>query len=142
MLQNGKIAHFINGKLASTKGKVKNVGDVIIDGFGIGDISTEVIAEREMLGRDGAIIITSTYSPITKKIVGKVQINIIGSLSKEDKKQAEELIVTTMASIMDTETFEGLKDFQNRARTVIRKKIFKTFNKEPMIIVSLNQVQN
>ncbi|BAP00807.1 hypothetical protein MCAL160_0059 [Mycoplasmopsis californica HAZ160_1] len=142
LLQNGKIAHFINGKLASTKGKVKNVGDVIIDGFGIGDISTEVIAEREMLGRDGAIIITSTYSPITKKIVGKVQINIIGSLSKEDKKQAEELIVTTMASIMDTETFEGLKDFQNRARTVIRKKIFKTFNKEPMIIVSLNQVQN
>ncbi|WP_029608481.1 MBL fold metallo-hydrolase RNA specificity domain-containing protein [Mycoplasma simbae] len=142
LLQNGKIAHFIDGKLASTKGKVKGVGDVIIDGFGIGDISTEVIAEREILGRDGAVIVTTTYNPATKKIVGKVQINIVGSLDKNDKKEAEELIISTIANLLDTEKFDGLKDFQNRARHVVRKKIFKTFNKEPMIIVSLNQANS
>ncbi|MBU4691603.1 ribonuclease J [Mycoplasma sp. ES3225-GEN-MYC] len=139
LLQNGKIAHFINGKLSSTKGKIKGIGDVIIDGFGIGDISTEVIAEREILGRDGAIIITSTYNSNTKKLTGRTQINIIGAISKEDKKEAEELIISTIVSLLETEEFEGLKDFQNRARHVIRKRIFKTFNKEPMIIVSLNQ---
>ncbi|MCS4536959.1 ribonuclease J [Mycoplasma sp. CSL7475-4] len=139
LLQNGKVAHFINGKLSSTKGKIKGVGDVIIDGFGIGDISTEVIAEREILGRDGAIIITSTFNPTTKKLTGKLQINMIGSISKDDKKDAEQLIILTLANLIDTEEFDGLKDFQNRSRHVIRKKIFKTFNKEPMIIVSLNQ---
>ncbi|MCT4469489.1 ribonuclease J [Mycoplasma sp. HS2188] len=139
LLQNGKVAHFIDGKLSSTKGKIKGVGDVIIDGFGIGDISTEVIAEREILGRDGAIIITSTFNPTTKKLTGKLQINMIGSISKDDKKDAEQLIILTLANLIDTEEFDGLKDFQNRSRHVIRKKIFKTFNKEPMIIVSLNQ---
>ncbi|QBF34873.1 ribonuclease J [Mycoplasmopsis phocirhinis] len=139
LLQNGKIAHFIDGKLSSTKGKIKGVGDVIIDGFGIGDISTEVIAEREILGRDGAIIITSAFDSTSKKLTGKLQINMIGSIPKDDKKDAEQLITLTMANLIDTEEFEGLKDFQNRARHVIRKKVFKTFNKEPMIIVSLNQ---
>ncbi|TQC51587.1 ribonuclease J [Mycoplasmopsis mucosicanis] len=140
LLQNGKIAHFVNGKLASTKGKIKGVGDVIIDGFGIGDISTEVIAEREVLGRDGAIIITTSFNSATKKIVGKVNINIVGSLAKQDKKNAEELIISVLSNLMDTEKFDGLKDFQNKARHIVKKRIFKTFNKEPMVIVSLNKI--
>ncbi|VEU60518.1 putative hydrolase [Mycoplasmopsis bovigenitalium] len=137
ILQNGKIAHFIDGKLSSTSGKIKEIGDVIIDGYGIGDISTEVIAEREVLGRDGVIIITANFDPTIKKITGKVHINIVGSLSKNDKKEAENLILRTIASVLDDEVFEGLKDFQNRTRQVLRKRIFKVFNKEPLIIVSL-----
>ncbi|MCK5946027.1 MAG: ribonuclease J, partial [Mycoplasmataceae bacterium] len=49
VLLNGKIAYIKDGKLASQKARVKKYGDVIIDGFGVGDISREVIRERQTL---------------------------------------------------------------------------------------------
>ncbi|VEU76993.1 MBL fold metallo-hydrolase RNA specificity domain-containing protein [Mycoplasmopsis columbina] len=140
LLQNGKIAHFINGKLASTKGKVKEIGETIIDGFGIGDISSEVITERELLGRDGVILVSGLYNSKTKLITSKLQINFVGVIDKENKKEAQEIIKASLAKILDTDQFDGLKDFQNRARQVIKRKIFKTFDKEPMVIVSLVQM--
>lgn len=140
ILQNGKIAHFIDGKLASTNGKVKEVGDTIIDGFGIGDISSEVIAEREMLGREGVILITSLYNSKTKKLTGKLQINYVGVISKEDKKATTELIKSTISNILTTESFNGLRDIQERLRRQIRKRIFKVMDKEPVIIVTFNNI--
>lgn len=141
ILQNGKIAHFINGKLSSTNGKVKEVGDTIIDGFGIGDISSEVIAEREILGREGVILISALYNSKTKKLEGKLQVNYVGVITKEEKKSTTELIKSIISNILLTETFTGIKDIQERTRKVIRKKIFKIMDKEPMVIVTFTGVQ-
>lgn len=140
VMQNGKIAHFINGKFATSKGKIKEIGDTIIDGFGVGDISTEVLNERDILGREGVIIVSSQYNPKKKTLVGKLQVNFLGVIDKEDKKQATELIKVTLMRLIETKKFEGMKDFQNSARSAIRKKVFKTFDKEPMVVVSFNQV--
>ncbi|OAB49209.1 MBL fold metallo-hydrolase RNA specificity domain-containing protein [Mycoplasmopsis gallinarum] len=140
LIQNGKVVHFVNDELLSTKGKVKEVGDTIIDGFGVGDISNEVINEREMLGRDGVVLISCLYNPKNKLLTGKMQINFVGVIDKEEKKEAQDLIKSTILKLIESETFDGLKDFQNRARHMIRKKMFKSFDKEPMVIVSLNQI--
>ena len=43
ILMNGRVAHFQNGELASQNNYIKRFGDVIIDGFGVGDVSEEVI---------------------------------------------------------------------------------------------------
>ncbi|QSF13398.1 ribonuclease J [Mycoplasma sp. Mirounga ES2805-ORL] len=137
VVQNGKIIHFIDGKLASTNGKIKNIGDTIIDGFGIGDISTEVIAERENLGRDGVILVSTQYNQKTKKLVGKLHVNYVGVIDKVEKQEATDIIKSTILKILEEENFDGLRDFQNKVRHVLRKKIYKTFEKEPMVIVSL-----
>ncbi|WP_027334977.1 MBL fold metallo-hydrolase RNA specificity domain-containing protein [Mycoplasmopsis felifaucium] len=140
VLQNGQVVHIMNGKIISYKGKVKEVGDVIIDGFGVGDISTEVINEREVLGREGVILVTSRYNPKTKLLVGKMQVNYVGSIDKDEKKEATELIKTTITNLIDTKKFEGIKDLQNQCRSSIRKKIFKSYNKEPIVVVSFIQI--
>lgn len=140
IMQNGKIAHFIDGKLASLNGKIKEVGDLIIDGYGIGDISTEVITEREMLGREGVIMISFLYNSKTKKPYGKLQINHIGVVTKEEKKIVNDLIKSLIVNILSTETFSGLREIQERIRTVVRKKIYKSLDKEPMVIVTLNNI--
>ena len=69
-----------------------------------------------------------------------MQVNFLGVIDKEDKKQATELIKVTLMRLIETKKFEGMKDFQNLARSAIRKKVFKTFDKEPMVVVSFNQV--
>ena len=76
VLQNGKIAQFEGNKLISQKGKIANVGDIIIDGFGVDDISKEVILEREILVRDGVIIISILIDKKSKQIYDKFGMNI------------------------------------------------------------------
>ncbi|MBZ4212715.1 ribonuclease J [Mycoplasma sp. U97] len=137
VMQNGQVAHFDDEKLVSFKGKVKEVNDVIVDGLGVGDISTEVINEREVLGREGVLLVSARYDSNKKKIIGKLQISTVGLIAKEEKKQAQDLVKSTIANLMDTKKFEGVKDIQNTCRQAIRRKIFKTFNKEPIVVISL-----
>ncbi|WP_027120816.1 MBL fold metallo-hydrolase RNA specificity domain-containing protein [Mycoplasmopsis lipofaciens] len=140
LLQNGRVIHIANGKLNGARGKIKEIGDTIIDGFGIGDISSEVISEREALGREGVILVSSQYNPKSKLLIGKTQINFIGVIDKELKKEATDFVKSVLLKLIETETFEGIRDFQNKARHLIRKKFFKSFDKEPMVIVTLTQI--
>lgn len=141
VLQNGQVAHFDNGKLGSYKRKIKEVGDVIVDGFGVGDINTEVLNEREVLGREGVVLVAIRYNPIKKKIVGKVQINTVGVISKEEKSEANDLIKATLLNVIEGKKFESLREFQNVCRQAIRKRIFKVFSKEPIVVVSAVSTQ-
>lgn len=64
--------YFDNGKFGLYKRKIKEVGDVIVDGFGVGDINMEVFNECEVLGCEGVVLVVIRYNLIKKKIVGKV----------------------------------------------------------------------
>ncbi|UUD37170.1 putative hydrolase [Mycoplasmopsis californica] len=134
--QNGKIHHFINGVLSSSKGKIPDIGDAIIDGFGIGDVSTEVIKEREVIGQNGVIAIALLFSNATKEIVGDININYYGVISKSQKKTIDEFIKSIIIQTLTEETFLGIKEAQERIRRIVRKKIFKITDKEPMVVVT------
>ncbi|WP_027334023.1 ribonuclease J [Mycoplasma elephantis] len=134
--QNGKIHHFINGVLSSSKGKISEIGDAIIDGFGIGDVSTEVIKEREIIGQNGVIAISLLFSNATKNIIGDININYLGVISKSQKKLADELIKSIITQTLNEESFAKIKDAQERIRRVVRKRIFKITDKEPMVVVT------
>ncbi|EFF41684.1 ribonuclease J [Mycoplasmopsis alligatoris] len=138
LLQNGKIAHFVDDKLFSVNGRVKPVGDTIIDGFGVGDISAEVISERETLGREGVILISVLYNPKSKELLGKIQINYIGVIDKEEKKEISETINSIIIQVIRNEQFNGLRDLQEKLRKTIRKKVFKLTDKEPMVSLTFN----
>ncbi|TNK96001.1 ribonuclease J, partial [Mycoplasmopsis pullorum] len=138
VLQNGKIAHFLNGKLFSTNGRIKPCGDTIIDGFGVGDISTEVISERELLGREGLVIVSLIFNSRTKEIDSNIKTNYIGVIGREDKAEIDKLIKSVIIQVTQDEQFKGLKDLQERLRKVIRKKIYKIYDKEPMVAITFN----
>lgn len=134
--QNGKVFHFIDGKLASQKAKIKEIGDVIIDGFGNGDVSTEVIREREIIGKDGLVTIGILFSNQSKKIVGNINVNFAGVVSRAQKTELTTFIKSNIAQIIKEETFSGVREIQERIRKFIRKRIFKLTDKEPMVIVT------
>ncbi|QCZ36837.1 ribonuclease J [Mycoplasma nasistruthionis] len=137
VLLNGKIGHFIDNKLFSHNGKVKEVGNTIIDGFGIGDISSEVIAEREALGREGVIIINGVYSPKTKKIIGQLHITYLGVIDKPEQPETNKLIKTVILDVLKTKGFPNMRELNERVRKTIRKKIFKVTDKDPLIALTL-----
>ncbi|AKA50085.1 hydrolase [Mycoplasmopsis gallinacea] len=139
-LSNGRIAHFVDGKLFSTNGKVKPVGDLIIDGFGVGDISSEVISEREALGREGVVIINSIYSPKTKKIISNLHINYIGVIDESDKDKIDTLVKETIIKVFQENDFTSLKEVTEKLRKSIRKRIFKLTDKDPMVAVTFTTI--
>ena len=143
-LQNGKIANFQDGKLISQKERISEVGDVIIDGFGIGDISKEVIYEREVIARDGVIVVSALYDKKTKKLFDHIDIKYIGVITAEDRDKSDVLIENTVISIYyndlkQTSKF-NLYNIQDTIRRAIRKKIFKMTDKEPMVVIVFNEI--
>ncbi|AAT28107.1 ribonuclease J [[Mycoplasma] mobile] len=136
ILQNGKIAEFINGTLASRNKKLPNLEEVIIDGFGVGDISKEVIHEREILAREGLVSISTLISDKTKKQVGKININYVGLFSQVEKDEVNEWIDEIVRDEINEVEFFDQNEILNSIRKNVRKKIFKKIFKEPIVVVS------
>ncbi|MFU2193355.1 ribonuclease J [Mycoplasma sp. 2045] len=137
VLMNGKIAHFIDGKLFSHNGKVKEVGTTIIDGFGVGDISSEVISEREFLGREGVIVINIMYDSKTRNLTGQLHINYVGVIDISEQEQMTNLIKQIVVDVVKSNSCKRMYDLNEKLRKTIRKKIFKATDKDPMIALSL-----
>lgn len=134
--KNGKVIEFVNGKLQPNNNKSRAVGDNIIDGFGNGDISSSVIRERELLSKDGLIAISILFSNKTKKILDEFNINFLGVVAKSQKNELKTFIRSIIINVLREEQFNTIRDIQERLRKIIRKKIFKSMDKEPMVIVS------
>lgn len=145
-LQNGKIAHFENGKLISQKDKISQIGDTIIDGFGVGDISKEVIFERETLARDGVIIASIMIDKKTGLMYDNIDIKYVGVISMDERESITNLIKGLVEEYYykniynNEEQKVGSAQTKNAIRKLVRKKIFKQTDKEPMIVVSFNEV--
>ncbi|TPE56708.1 ribonuclease J [[Mycoplasma] falconis] len=142
VLQNGKVAEFENNQLVSQKHAIRNVGDVIIDGFGVGDISREVINERESLARDGVIALSVLIDYKKKRPIDELQISSYGIMTKDNKE-----IITKIVNDLFNKEFEdksakeiNLKEIQEKLRKSIRRKIAKAIQKEPMVVITLYEI--
>lgn len=140
VLQNGRTLSFVDGKLFSQKGIIKEVGETIVDGFGVGDISQEVIKERENLARDGVISISVLMNYKTKELEGDINIASSGIITREMKNQIHDLIKSIVIQVHNEDAMKNLRETQERIRKVIRKKIFRMIDKEPVVLVTFYEI--
>ncbi|NQZ66123.1 MAG: ribonuclease J [Mycoplasmatales bacterium] len=140
VLQNGKIGHFQNGKLASQKAKIKEYGDVIIDGFGVGDVSYEVIRERQTLATGGLVSISMQLDRRTKKPLGEMNIQILGLITKSQLKVTHDAIHSIVLQKINEANNFDYREIQNQIRKRTRKVIQKMYDKEPLVIITFYEV--
>ncbi|MEG7280121.1 thioredoxin domain-containing protein [Mesomycoplasma ovipneumoniae str. Black Butte] len=143
ILQNKRIANFIDGNLFSRKKLTKGQDEIYISGYGIGDVSFEVLKERESLSQDGLIIVSFLFNPVSKKIVSKVEITDHGILSRENRESYHEIIrkiiFDNFSNIKKTND-KILKELQQKTQKNIKKKIFRIFDKEPNVSVIIHNI--
>lgn len=143
-LQNGKIITFEDNLLVSQKERLSQVGDTIIDGFGVGDISKEVLFERENLARDGVIIISMMTDKKTKLIYENIDIKYIGVITNSERDRVDEMVKKHLENSYYKFVFSEQKinstQLQNTIKKSIKKKVFKLTDKEPMIVLALNEI--
>lgn len=139
ILVNGKIAYLKDGALASQKGSIKDYGDVLIDGFGVGDISFEVIKERKTMASSGLISIAAIISKKEKKMVGEPVIQLVGIAVKSEVNRLQEQIKSIIIQkIEEAESFD-IKEIQNSIRKRVQKVMMKLINKEPLVVITFSE---
>ena len=140
VLQNGKVASIIDGELASQNGRIKEYGDVLIDGFGVGDISYSVIRERQTLASGGLIAIGAQIDRRTKKVIGESNIQFVGVAAKSELKELNELVSGIIIQKVEEADKFDLRELQNDVRKRVRKVVSKVVNKEPLVVITFNIV--
>lgn len=140
ILQNGKILYLKDKKIASQNTYIKPYGDVIIDGFGVGDVSYEVIRERQDLATGGLVSIAVQLDRRTKKPLGEMNIQILGLVTKPNLKEAQEIVKNVvLQKIEEAERFD-YREVQNQIRKRTRKVIQRAYDKEPLVVITFYEV--
>lgn len=71
-LKPGESVEFSNG--VAKRGKKVEVGEVMVDGLGIGDVGNVVLRDRRLLAAEGIAIVIVQFDKVNKKLVGDIDI--------------------------------------------------------------------
>ncbi|NLA33473.1 MAG: ribonuclease J [Tenericutes bacterium] len=141
---NGEVATFIDGVLTDDKETIE-IDDILIDGKSQGDIGGLVIKDRQMLGESGIVVVTTTLSYESKKILigpelitrGFVFVKDNAELLEKGKKICLDIITELISSDIKKVDY-------TKIRNEIREKLGKYFYKEtecrPVIITVINEI--
>lgn len=115
------------------------VGDVMIDGIGVGDVVNEIINERARLSEDGVLILGCAISKKERKIITSPDIQMRGFLFLKDKEADAVLKEATKILLDDVSSWAlSSKDFntntiQNQINGKIARLLLKENNRNPVV---------
>lgn len=132
----------LNDSGAVVNGRVP-VGDVLVDGLGIGDVGNVVLRDRQRLAEDGIVIVAFAINTAAGELVSGPDIVSRGFVYM---KESDDLIVETTA--IATEEIErqlekGRTDFnkiKNAVRDALSDYIWAEYKRRPMIMPIVNDI--
>ncbi len=109
---------------------------VFVDGLGVGDIGQVVLRDRQLLSRDGIVVIIVTVDRRTGKIVGRPDLISRGFV---DSKESEALIDKTKDLIVESlsgsgEGFAESGFVSSQLKDIIGRFLHKQTRRRPMIL--------
>ena len=141
LLDNGQTLEIEDGTAKAdfnNDGHIK-IGDVMIDGIGVGDVVNEIINDRTRLSDDGVIILGCGVSLKEKKITYGPDVQMRGFLFLKDKdadvilKEVTKLFVeATNKYLLENKPFV-VESVQNKINDIISKYLLKQSNRNPVI---------
>ena len=139
---NGDVIKIVNGNLVDSNEKIKT-DELLIDGKQAGDIGDLVIKDRELLGSNGIVIVTTTLDRSTKKVLAGPEILTRGFIYVKDNPTLIEESVKISSEVIKEFTTSNYVDF-NKIKLGIRDKLGKYFyqvtGSKPMIIIVVQEV--
>lgn len=145
LLDNGMIVRFEdNGaKLLGSDLDRIPTSDLLIDGLGVGDISSSVIEDRQKLSDDGVIVLACAISKKLRTIVAGPDIQMRGFVFVKDSdnvlKELTNILVSTTMSYLAQPTInleEAKDNIYEKALRYVRRETRKT----PMILPLISEV--
>ncbi len=139
---NGDVVTFVNGELVDSDEKVKT-DEILIDGKQSGDVGDLVLKDRELLGENGIVIVTTTLDKTTKKVLAGPEILTRGFIYVKDNTDMIEEAAKISLNVVESFVNPNYVDF-NKIKLGIREKLGKYFYQQtgskPMIIIVVQEV--
>ena len=139
---NGDVICFENGKLVDKPEHI-TADEVLIDGTSSDDIGDLVLKDRELLSKNGIVIVSATIDKKTKKIIASPQILTRGFIYVKDNLDIIEKSEAISNEVIE-ECITGKKVDFSSIKTKIRDRLGSYFNEVagsiPMIITVILEI--
>lgn len=130
--ENGAFVDFYN------KENIK-VGDIMIDGSGVGDVVNEIINDRTRLSEDGVAVFGVAVSRASREIVAGPDVQMRGFLFLKDKeadimlKEMTKMFLDAVNKwLKETKTFDN-KKLEDQITVTISKYLLRNSNRNPVV---------
>lgn len=133
VVENGQIVELVGGQ--ARLGERIPGEYIFVDGESIGDIDNGVMREREMLARNGILLIDISLDKMTGRLLHEPEILTRGYVSPQD---AETLIPEVRKRVMEVVNGGGLgnqKDIVNAVKSYLHE----VMKRRPMVFVTLSK---
>ena len=139
---NGDVVTFENGKLIENNEHI-NTDELLIDGINSDDIGDLVLQDRELLSKNGIVIVSASLDKTTKKIIAEPQILTRGFIYVKDNLDMVEKTQGISKEVIE-QCIKGKKVDFTLIKQQIRERLGDYFNKEtgsiPMIITVILEI--
>lgn len=141
ILSSGDILEF-GDDFASVTGKVP-VGDILVDGLGVGDVGNVVLRDRQHLAEDGILIVAMCFDQLTGELVAGPDIVSRGFVYMKESEdligEARELVEKTVEGYISRHITDWGK-IKSGTRDVLGEFVWKKTKRRPMIMPIIQQV--
>ena len=140
---NGEVTTFIDGKLSEGKEIIKT-DETLIDGSTSDDIGALVLKDRELLSKNGIVVVTATLDKKTKKLLAGPQILTRGFIYVKDNLDIVAKIEEISKEVIEESVVEGEKVDFTKIKQNIREALGDYFKEEtgsiPMVITVILEI--
>jgi len=133
VVENGQVVELVGNKIKL--GERIPGGYIFVDGESIGDIDHGVMREREMLARNGILLIDISIDKYSGRVLHEPEIITRGFVSPED---AQTLIPDVRKRVMEAVNGGGL-DSEKDIVTAVKNYLHEETKRRPMIFVTLSK---
>lgn len=140
-LENGSILE-LSPESAKVKGSVQ-AGELLVDGYGVGDVGNIVLRDRKHLAEDGIIMVVMALNGKTHKMAAEPEVVSRGFIYMRDNEEImEELRRIATIALQDTllSNHHDWNTIKNNVKSALGSYIHEGTNKKPMILPIIIEV--
>ncbi|MBF8281000.1 MAG: Zn-dependent hydrolase, ribonuclease J [Candidatus Magasanikbacteria bacterium] len=134
---NGQVMEFSAGGVGRLTNEKVITDYVMVDGLGVGDVSTVVLRDRRMLAEDGMFVIIATIDRRTGSLIGNPDIISRGFIYLRENKEVIEKARAHVKKILhDADPKSPAFDdyIKNKLRNDVGQLLFTLTKRRPMIL--------
>ena len=127
----------VEGNTASVKREFTSGEDVMVDGYGIGDVGSVVLKDRKTLSQSGLITISVALDQATGSLMAEPKLNTRGFVFVEEHMDLINELINVVYNTIGRSASKGALDEASLARAIksdMKTYIYKTTKRSPMII--------
>ncbi|MFC1748058.1 ribonuclease J [Pseudomonadota bacterium] len=137
LVENGDVIEIEHG-MAKFKGEKVSSNYIMVDGLGVGDIGTQVIADRQTLAENGVVLILIPINEKTKRIKGEVDVISRGFIYMKESehliKEMEVIAGNAYTNILDKNPEAKRGEVKKYIRGMVDKFIKQKIERHPLIL--------